>query len=555
MRLPFGSSVALALSTVALASAAAAGCTGDDPSPCGAACADGGAPSATGFEVSAAPEIALVAGTVGEVEINVTRAGYDGAIVVSAEGLPANVSAGALTIAPGATSGKLTLTALPAAAHGKRSVTLVATDVEAKTRRERPAALLVRGAPGAIDNSFGEGGRAEIPGGAAGLTLAALVVQADGKLVVAGSSQKSFAAARLDADGKVDAAFGTAGRAIGNLRTEDTSDELVGGAALGPGGKIVVGGYGLSPPSPSEYQLARFDAAGKLDTTFDADGMWAKPPLEADWGIEIDAKGVAVQADGRVFLGGFGTQNKNGTFVRRAVIARLTDGGALDNTFGGGDGWIEKQVAPNDDGTLASSDQCNALAVVSGEKIVCAGTSALLGRKTFLVWRSNPDGGPDNTFGGDGTSPIRAQGSAGVAGEARDVHDLSDGKLVVTGEDGTTAVVVRLDAQGRTDASFAGAGVFSVASLGSAIAPRSAVNAKGDVLVTTTSASGQELAVARVLASGAADAAFGENGRVVVKLTDAAVIGSARVAVQADGRVVVAAAISGKGVALYRLWN
>lgn len=540
---------------------AAAACTGDDP----AACNDCGADAAVaqGFEVAAPADVTVLSGTVVEIDITITRAGYGGAINVAVQDLPANVSAGGLTIAAGAATGKVVLTALPAAAHGKKAIKIVASGVDGKLTRDRASSLLVRGASGALDNSFGELGRAAIVGGAGGFALTALVVQADGKILASGMSEKNIVVARLDADGKVDATFGTAGKAVANIRTQDPGEDHARALAVGPGGKVIVAG---NATLPNEYAVARFDGAGRPDNAFDVDGVWSKPHKEMDWNGEVRASGVAVLPDGKVVFGGLATEYRGGVPVTRAVIARLTDNGALDATFGGGaaDGWIHKQAQPPisaGDPADSSDDACESIALAPGGRILCAGWTESKGAtpvKSFFVYRVNADGTDDTSFGLGSVASL-AYAPASLPGSARTVHALADGRVVLSGESNGKAVVVRLDAQGRTDASFNTSGILTVDTLGTLSGEaHSVIDRDGRVLVVTSTGTENDIAVARVTDKGVVDATFGAGGRAITKVSAKAGekggLYNARAGVQADGRIIVATTIDGQGVVVFRLW-
>jgi|GEM_PF-1859358 len=548
---PLASAASLALGL------GAAACTGESA----AVCTTCEAVDTIGFDIALAGDVTLLGGSVGEVEVTVTRTGVPGAVVVSAQGLPANVSASTLTIPSGETKGKLALTALPAALHGRHTITIVGADVEAKVRRERPTSLLVRGAPGALDTSYGTGGRAEAAFGGASVALAGIAVQPDGSVLAAGSAKSDFVVGRFDANGKLDEAYGASGYAVVNHRAEEGTDELARALALAPGGKPVVGGYAVAAAPPNEYQVSRLDAAGRADATFDGDGTWAKPHPTAGWNAEVGAHALAVQDDGKVLVAGFATENRLG-FVRHAIAARLAESGALDASFGG-TGFIDAQATVNVDIASTSADTCNAVAVAPGGRVVCAGVTELtpagggMPSKHVLVWRALPDGRRDGDFGANGLSLV-AYAPNGVDGEARSVHPLPDGSLLVTGErsQGVKAFALRLDPTGRPDAAFGGTGIVELAPGGGfAGHTRSAADASGRLVLVGTSGPDFDLALARIDASGKLDAAFGDAGSALVKLGTRGTVNNARVAFAPDGRVYVATSLDGKGVVVFRLWQ
>jgi uncharacterized delta-60 repeat protein len=110
-------------------------------------------------------------------------------------------------------------------------------------------------ADGTPDGTFGDGGTAwpDFDGHdyAAGAAL-----QPDGKIVVAGTTQPEldFAVARLDTTGALDPSFGVGGRVT--IPFEDPA--IAYGAGLQPDGKIVVAGLtGLTDDTPTRTALAR----------------------------------------------------------------------------------------------------------------------------------------------------------------------------------------------------------------------------------------------------------------------------------------------------------
>ena len=101
-------------------------------------------------------------------------------------------------------------------------------------------------------------------------TLAAAVaVQADGKFVVAGTSDGNFVLARYGADGALDPSFSGDGLVTTDLGGTDDGQ----GVAIQTDGKIVVAGG-----SGGNFALARYTTGGGLDPSFSGDG-WADDRL------------------------------------------------------------------------------------------------------------------------------------------------------------------------------------------------------------------------------------------------------------------------------------
>ena len=106
----------------------------------------------------------------------------------------------------------------------------------------RPRELYAQ-TPGSLDPSFGSSGKVTTSFGATSAVANAVAVQADGKIVVVGqtwipavASSGDFAVARYDAEGTLDAAFGTAGKVTTDFEGLDDGATEV---AIQPDGKIV----------------------------------------------------------------------------------------------------------------------------------------------------------------------------------------------------------------------------------------------------------------------------------------------------------------------------
>lgn len=122
-----------------------------------------------------------------------------------------------------------------------------------------------------------------------------VVVQSDGKIVVAGISSANWALARYNVDGSLDATFDGDGK-----RRLDFGSQVA-GIEVTPDDKIVVGGYGanVATLTGTNFLLSRFNADGSTDNTFGTDGT-----AGVDFGEYSFAYGMAVQNDGKIVLAG-----------------------------------------------------------------------------------------------------------------------------------------------------------------------------------------------------------------------------------------------------------
>jgi uncharacterized delta-60 repeat protein len=259
-----------------------------------------------------------------------------------------------------------------------------------------PAGLdfaLVRYWPnGALDPTFGDHGRVitDFAGGAD--AAHALVVQADGKLVAAGSAtvgtNQDFAIARYNRNGTPDLGFGTGGRAT--IDIAGAFDEAR--ALVLQGGRPVAAGFTFTGDAATgDFALARFTAAGRPDGTF---GTGGRVTTDFAGGFD-DARALVVQG-GKLVAAGGATTGSSPDFA----LARYDDQGSLDPTFGTG-GKVTTDFAP----VFGDADEINALVVQQG-KLVAAGSSFTGGglRFDFALARYRQNGDLDATFGTRGTT-------------------------------------------------------------------------------------------------------------------------------------------------------
>jgi len=298
-------------------------------------------------------------------------------------------------------------------------------------------------ANGALDISFGTGGMAVIPRssnlGALGFLATGVVIEPDGKIVLAISSSAADALpvlelARFNSNGSLDTDFGLGGIVL-LVRGGPNSGSL----AQQPDGKVLVAGGSL---------LARTDANGNLDTSFGANGFAA---------LISGAASITLQPDGHILLG----------------ASRYDMNGSLDTTFG-----ILGRAAtlgPVFTARLQSDGKIVAVGAITSK--VSLGQVPTVHTDTgFGVIRYTPIGTIDAGFGHEGevitdfsgfaprTTPsdaaIQSNGSIIVAGQAAqpDVSPFVPGPAAFA--------LARYTTTGQLDATF-GSGGKVITSLGS----------------------------------------------------------------------------------------
>ncbi|HEV2840292.1 MAG TPA: delta-60 repeat domain-containing protein [Chthoniobacterales bacterium] len=184
--------------------------------------------------------------------------------------------------------------------------------------------------------------------GIVGTDVLATAIQPDGKILIGGSFSSVLGVprnniARLNTDGTVDTAF--------DPNATDEAFPAVLSIAVQPDGKILVGGSFGTIGGQMRRSIARLDATTGLADSFDPNAS-----------VDADVAGIAVQADGKILVGGFFT-NMGGQ--ERSYIARL------DRTTG-----LADSFDPN------ASDNIFSIAVQADGKILAGGFFTSIGGAT-----------------------------------------------------------------------------------------------------------------------------------------------------------------------------
>jgi uncharacterized delta-60 repeat protein len=152
---------------------------------------------------------------------------------------------------------------------------------------------------GSLDASFGGDGKVRTGFGPRSASAHGLAIQADGKIVLAGSGSERFALARYNLDGTLDASFGSDGRVTTRFRSQAVAFDIDVDAV----GRILVAGEvccGAEPPG-RRFALARYTPDGGLDATFEGDGR-VKTAFRFGYGV---ATALVIQPDGNIVAAGW----------------------------------------------------------------------------------------------------------------------------------------------------------------------------------------------------------------------------------------------------------
>ena len=396
-------------------------------------------------------------------------------------------------------------------------------------------------AGGSLDLSFGAGGKVTTPIGSGNDNAYAEAIQADGKIVVAGSSNNGsnldFALARYKIDGTLDSSFGVGGKVTTPI---GSANEEAYGLAVQGDGKIVAVGYSFNG-FDDDLAVVRYNGDGSLDGSFGAGGKAITDIL--GMGKDNDAYAVSIQADGKIVIAGSTNVAGSGSnSARYFAIARYNANGTLDSSFGSAAGSVILQLSSF---VLVSFpvDIADAIAIQADNKIVVAGYSFNGTNYDFALARFNTNGSADTSFDADGKLTT-AIGSADDSAYALAIQ--ADGKIVASGSssNGSNAdfATVRYNTNGSLDSTFNSTGKITTAiGSGDDIASAVAIQADGGIVAAgrSVSNSNADFAVVRYNTNGSLDTSFNSTGKV----TNAIGSGDDRanaLAIQGDGKLVVA---------------
>src|ERR1044071_10183469 len=230
---------------------------------------------------------------------------------------------------------------------------------------------------GQPDTTFGNSGAITTSFGGNFASASAVMVQPDGKIVVAGTvdfnpdnptSGLDFALARYNSSGTLDGTFGKGGKVVFDFFG---SFDQANGAVLQPDGKIIVVGSASYDSNNRDigFALARFNTDGNIDLSFGTGGK----QITGFFGAGAKANGIVLQPDGKFVVAGSASESATRHVATDIALARYKPDGSLDSAFGSGG----QTPIPFPD---TATEQGNALALSADGKIIVAGTAFKIGR-------------------------------------------------------------------------------------------------------------------------------------------------------------------------------
>lgn len=215
-------------------------------------------------------------------------------------------------------------------------------------------------ADGSLDSGFD-------PGMGPDRDVYAADIQPDGKVLIGGAFKKVSGItrnylARLNADGSLDLSFNP------GFGADNVIEDIV----VQPDGRVLIAGSFSSYNGVARQYIARVNADGSLDHSFDPGG-----------GASGTVFKIALQADGKIFIAGY-FDYYNGNGVRD--IARLNADGSYDPGFNT-DSWVDY---PN---------QIENIVIQPDGKVIISGAfSSIDGNARNNIARLNADGSLDHEF-------------------------------------------------------------------------------------------------------------------------------------------------------------
>jgi len=404
-------------------------------------------------------------------------------------------------------------------------------------------------ANGVLDPTFGNGGKVVTPVTAAQDSANALLIQQDGRLLVAGECDLGFCAVRFSADGTIDTTFGTLGKLF---FTFGAASHTATSLAQQSDGKLLIGGRCLT--GQYRFCIARLLLAnGALDNSFGTGGT----VLRALGGAGEDSFGnnILVQADQKIVMAGGCLETGVGNADTQPAFCstRLLSNGQIDVSFGG-DGIVKTSrrgssvepyrgsAALQSDGKLVQAARCR---------------PAPASEEQFCLVRYHADGALDVTLSGGGSGNlggVSSIGGSGVVftpipggGEAWSIAVQPDGKTILGGfcSNGSNNdfCLARYLSNGAPDTGFGNSGIVKTP-MGSGDDGGSVVLLQRDQKIIlagqcAVSADSNDFCLARYLPSGALDTSFGNGGKVITAVSSGNE-GVNSALIQFDGKIVLA---------------
>ncbi len=287
-------------------------------------------------------------------------------------------------------------------------------------------------ASGQLDRTFGHNGEVITNVSSGNERALSLVRQADGRLVLAGTSRGRMLVVRYTASGRLDRSFGSGGTVV---VSPGPGTDKANGLAARSGGRILLAGQ-----SGKLGALVQMRSDGRLDPGFGRRGQLlvnVGPAVERLTAVRVDGQGRLVVA---------------GTEGSSAVVTRFSARGALDRSFG-----VRGVARVGDAGgrALALDSQGRAVLAAVNYRGRSPDGAGRPQRNGLVVARFTPQGKPDSGYGSAGvTRMVSFSPGGGMVGEPTAIVLDSSGRSLITGNEGGCASLARFTSTGALDTTF-----------------------------------------------------------------------------------------------------
>jgi uncharacterized delta-60 repeat protein len=307
---------------------------------------------------------------------------------------------------------------------------------------------------GTLDTSFNGTGTVIVPGslGTQSAAYGVAINPITQKIIIVGyvtiyGIDNAFIAC-YNHDGTLDTSFNDPNNdntGSGYITTIFGAQSQLFGIKLQTDGSIVVVGWATYLGSANAL-VARYTAAGDLDTSFDTTGY----TLTLIGGVFTKARAVDIQTDGKIVVAAQASIDG----IQQLIIMRYTSAGNLDTgTFNAGG------LNPGTNYPLSFTSISYGIALQLNQKIVVVGASNPFApgfdQQQYTVVRFDTDGTLDETFNSNDTPGYVISDLLGL--QANSVAIQHNGQIVTCGfnySNNYIVVVVRFNSNGTIDPTF-----------------------------------------------------------------------------------------------------
>lgn len=324
--------------------------------------------------------------------------------------------------------------------------------------------LLAKFTPaGELDSSFANKGLAvrNVAVGTNGELARGIVIQSDGKIVIAGTIEhagatdprdRDIAVLRFNSDGSLDTTFQNNGMLILDLSVGTPTDtgyiaDNFWGLSKYDDDRLLLTGAQKNPlGTDTDFAVVRLSANGDLDSSFGNGGIFT---LDIDH-LNASTRTATLLPEGGIVISGY----MKTAVATQPVLFKLLESGQLDTTFGT-QGIFTQAVLSNAAEVYAGYMQ--------GDSFITTGYGKGTDAAESLDWislRISAQGTLDHSYGNNGVARIDV---AGFNDNSRALTVLPDGRILLVGGGRTTSdnidtMVALLTADGQPDTSFASTG-------------------------------------------------------------------------------------------------